>query len=400
MSDLALPDFKRYRYHFGLLWWVPVVCAVLFAVLVGGTGFGGGAEVSSTAVLVPAKHDSDQKLFAVLTDLEASVAVLQGDDVHDAIEAELGYSPLVTIDVAVPSGVVTITAEGDDAGQAREVREAYVSSLLSAREVAIGESIQRALRVDRDRVAGLQAAVDSIDAAAGDLAGESAGELLVAVDRAQINAVLIETRSNVAVLESADPADFVDVVVASRTSDEGRPANTAGLLRIVGAVLAGLFLGGLVVVGRAYLDERVRTRSDVATLGLPTFSVIDVGSGSSGAGVVELAASISHAGRSGDGGRGVGLLAVGEVPVDRVLGSVGEVAVALEMSLPTLAGAVTPGERVRLASVSDGVVLLVAPGGVRQVDLLNESKIIQLSGARLLGVALVAKDARSARRSS
>ncbi|MGI9028645.1 MAG: hypothetical protein ACR2HP_01485, partial [Ilumatobacteraceae bacterium] len=399
-SELALPDFHKYRYHFARLWWLPVALAVLFPLLLAVTGVGGGPSRTSSALLVPAAvpEGSPAGLFATVTPVAASVAVLQSQDRADTIAEQLGFRPDVRVAVQ-PTGVVEITASGPSASDAARAREAYTDSLVADRRDVISESIGRALRDSTAEADGLQARLDSIDDAAAELADDSAALLLAAIDRADVNGRLVELQARIAALESAAPDDFIDVRTASLTSEEGRAGAGNGPIRLVGAAAAGAFLGAVAVALRAYLDERVRTRADITALGLPAFSVVDGSGGPDSAGPIELAAAIRRNGDTSSHPR-VGLIGLGDVPVDRVADSVRGAASTLQIELPELTTARSPAERALVAEAADGVVLLAAPGAVRQSDLVSESSSLQLFGTKLLGVALVAKDARRARRSS
>lgn len=401
MTDvLALPDFKKYRYHFARLWWIPIAAGLLFAILAGGSGIYASPATTASAVLVPTEIRKETDLFIPLTRFEASVTVLRSNATRDAIEDKLGYKPSVTIDLEQASGVVRIAANGVSQRQAVQTRDAYVEALVKDREMIVGDSIQRARDDLGHRVSALQAVIDSIDASIEATPAGSAAAVLGGVDRAHTNALLLEARGNLAALESMTPEGRADVRIEAVGSGAGRKSVTGGLVRAIGGLITGLFIGTLIVMARAYFDERVRTRSDLSALGLPTYGVIDLSAPRPEAPVLELAVSISHhADSAGAGDYQVGLLPFEGVPGDRVVELVRRAAAELQVGLPKIATADTPGERIRIANESDGIVLLLCPGCSRQADLLNEAKIFRQSGTQLLGVSLVSKDARSARRS-
>ena len=225
MNDtLDLPDFSKYRYHFRRLWWLPLLLAVLFVFLAGGTSAIGVSQTTSTALLVPT-NVQDGGLYTPLTDFETSVEVLKGDDMLEVIESQLGYAPSVTITVD-ESEVVTIDARGSSVARATQTRDAYVAALREARTQVIVDSIAQAAEDLESEIAGLQAAVAAIDEELLDASPESTAALLTGIDRAQTSAALLEAQHRVTALQALDPSERVDVRVESLSAEEGRAVST------------------------------------------------------------------------------------------------------------------------------------------------------------------------------
>lgn len=397
MNDtLDLPDFSKYRYHVRRLWWLPVLLAVGFAFLAGGTSVIQASDTTSSATLVPTIPDAT--LFSPLTDFTTSAAVLQGDDVLETVEAQIGRVASATITIDPITHVVTIVAQETTAERARETRDAFVQQLLDARTQVIADSITRRAEELESEAAALQASLDAADEVLAAAPAESTAALLAGIDRAQISSDLLKAQRRAATLRALDPADRVDVRVESVSAEEGRKLSGGGLLLGIAGVIAGLFLGTLAVVTVAYLDEKVRARADLVTLGLPTFAAFDASAQQADAAALDAAVAVRHAASVTEPGPyRVGMLTFGEGAVPAVR-QIEDALASLETPPVEVAVAGTPAERLRTAGRSDGVVLLLVPG-VRLRDIQLEVQSLRRAGADVLGAALVAGSARLARRS-
>lgn len=394
MNDtIDLPDFSKYRYHFRRLWWLPVGLALLFAFVAGGTSVAGPRPMTSTALIVPAKDVRVEPL----TSFETSVAVLGSDDTLAAVEAQLGYVPNVSIRVD-PSRMVTIEARGETAAQATASRNAFVDWFRDARTKVAADSIERSIEDLNAQADVLETTLAAFDDAVLAAAPGSTTAILIGVDRAQVRADLTRVQRTAAALAELDPAERADLRVESLTVDTGRPASRGAVVRTIGGVAAGLFLGALAVVAVAYLDEKVRTRADLVALGVPTFGVLNGAAVDVEAPALEAAGFVQRA-ASESGGQDyrLGILCVGS-GAESAIRQIEDAASVLEYAMPIASRATTPAERLRAAHRSDGVVVLLTPGEVTMRDAQLELRSIGLAGADLLGVALVARDARRARR--
>lgn len=393
IETMDLPDFSKYRYHFRRLWWLPVGLALLFAFVAGGASAVGSTQTASTALLVPEKDAT----LEPLTSFEASVSVLQSDGTLEAIEAQLGYLPNVSIRIDA-SRVVTIEARAATASRATASRNAFVDSFRDARTKVAADSIGRAVEDLRAEADALEAALTTLDDAVLATPHESTDGILIGIDRATVQSELIRTQRMVAALTALDPAERADVRVVSLGADEGRSVSTGAVVRTIGGIAAGLFIGLLAVVTLAYLDEKVRTRSDLVALGVPTFGVFNGAAVEVEAPALEAAGFVQRAMSESDGhDYQLGILCVGS-GVEPAIRQIEGAASALEYTYPPATRATTAAERLRAAHRSDGVVVLLAPGEVTMRDAQLELRSIRLAGADLLGVALVARDARRARR--
>ncbi|HEV2070819.1 MAG TPA: polysaccharide biosynthesis tyrosine autokinase [Acidimicrobiales bacterium] len=271
-----------------------VVLAAVAVSLVQTPVYEASAEVllqprSSEEIFSP---DADQTQFRVdQTRVNNAVAVMKSRSVREAVAAELGKEPEVTIRPQEVSDVVTISAESTDPAEAANVATTYAQTYIASRRQALIDDLLAASEEVQAKVGDIAVQIDELDAAiadvdrrigAADLASErqalQAERQRLEEDNATVRATLQNQRNAYAEqldrlqlarnLTQTGGAQLVSAAAEPTTPVRPKPVRNAVL-----ALVVGLMLGVAVAFLREHLDDTVKGKDDLDRV-LPGVTVL------------------------------------------------------------------------------------------------------------------------------
>ncbi|MBW3626294.1 MAG: polysaccharide biosynthesis tyrosine autokinase [Actinobacteria bacterium] len=271
-----------------------VVLAAVAVSLVQTPVYEASAEVllqprSSEEIFSP---DADQVQFRVdQTRVNNAVAVMKSRSVREAVAAELGKEPDVTIRPQEVSDVVTISAESTDPAEAANVATTYAQTYIASRRQALVDDLLAASEEVQAKVDDIERQINDLDAAITDI-DRRIGEADLASERQALqaerqrlegdNAAVRQTLQNQrnAYAEQLDRLQLArnltqtgGAQLVSAAAEPTTPVRPKPVRNAVLALVVGLMLGVAVAFLREHLDDTVKGKDDLNRV-LPGLTVL------------------------------------------------------------------------------------------------------------------------------
>lgn len=221
--------------------------------------------------------------------IATQIRVIEGEVVRARVAANLGLQtlpPAVDVTALGSTDVVALRVRSTDATSAQVLADAYIDAYINTRREQGVESLSAATTELTNRVTDLQVQIDAI---AVEMQGASAAEQsLLAANQQSLQAQQLAFRQRLDQLQ-VDSALSTGGATVVRSADlpsdpvEPQPLRTATLAAVI-----GLLIGLAAAVLADYLDDSMRTESDVALVTeLPILAVVPIGD-THGAGPIAL----------------------------------------------------------------------------------------------------------------
>ena len=226
--------------------------------------------------------------------LANEVVMVNSDATRDAVAEALGYSASVSVAVEPESDVLVFAATASEPDRAAQIVNAYVDAFAERRrELVVEEMVKvtelldarrRDIAAERQQIeAGLEEQRVAVATAATEAEAASAAATLEAEEaRAEVRRDALDAEesgldtslSAVNLVDELRDGSGVQVVVAARPASE--PVSASSLRSYLVAGIGSLLAGIAMVLLIEYLDNRIRSRSDLqrAARDLPLLAMV------------------------------------------------------------------------------------------------------------------------------
>lgn len=202
------------------------------------------------------------------------IEVLKGESVQDAVRAELGSAPAVSVRQVGTTAVVQVVAEDTDRSRAAAIANAYVQAYIDhRRQEGVNEALAAQTEVQRG-IDELQSQIDLLDGQLAGAQGANSDSLraqrqTLVQQQALFKDALSRQQVNTALITGG--AEIVRSAPVPSTPVRPTPLRNAVLALVLGTLL-GVGLAFLV----EYLDDSITTEDDLERLtgGIPVIGEI------------------------------------------------------------------------------------------------------------------------------